>query len=94
MILALCKSTSLHEMADKHRHVDCCYYLLLFFRLKTVNLVLKNTQGAESLVKLYETKLCEEEAVTADKTNIENLMGTLKVRAGAFSWTKQTILRK
>ncbi|XP_015714678.1 dystonin isoform X26 [Coturnix japonica] len=47
-------------------------------KLKTVNLVLKNTQGAESLVKLYETKLCEEEAVTADKTNIENLMGTLK----------------
>lgn len=55
---------------------------LLFFRLKTVNLVLKNTQGAESLVKLYETKLCEEEAVTADKNNIENLMGTLKVRVG------------
>ncbi|KFV47824.1 Microtubule-actin cross-linking factor 1, partial [Tyto alba] len=47
-------------------------------KLKTVNLVLKNTQGAESLVKLYETKLCEEETVTADKNNIENLMGTLK----------------
>ncbi|XP_009571777.1 PREDICTED: LOW QUALITY PROTEIN: dystonin-like, partial [Fulmarus glacialis] len=47
-------------------------------KLKTVNLVLKNTQGAESLVKLYETKLCEEEAVTAEKNNIENLMGTLK----------------
>ncbi|XP_074751878.1 dystonin isoform X4 [Athene noctua] len=47
-------------------------------KLKTVNLVLKNIQGAESLVKLYETKLCEEEAVTADKNNIENLMGTLK----------------
>lgn len=56
---------------------------LLFFRLKTVNLVLRNTQGAESLVKLYETKLCEEEAVTADKNSIENLMGTLKVRV---SW--------
>ncbi|XP_071663058.1 dystonin isoform X20 [Patagioenas fasciata] len=47
-------------------------------KLKTVNMVLKSTQGAESLVKLYETKLCEEEAVTADKNNIENLMGTLK----------------
>ncbi|XP_071597788.1 dystonin isoform X29 [Heliangelus exortis] len=47
-------------------------------KLKTVNLVLKNTQEAEMLVKLYETKLCEEEAVTADKNNIENLMGTLK----------------
>nr|XP_056712073.1 dystonin [Euleptes europaea] len=47
-------------------------------KLKTVNLVLKNTQGAESLVKLYETKLCEEEPLTANKSNIENLMGTLK----------------
>ncbi|XP_068926772.1 dystonin isoform X21 [Petaurus breviceps papuanus] len=47
-------------------------------KLKTVNLVLKNTQGAEALVKLYENKLCEEEAVTADKNNIENLMSTLK----------------
>ncbi|XP_055262648.1 dystonin isoform X10 [Moschus berezovskii] len=47
-------------------------------KLKTVNLVLKNTQAAEALVKLYETKLCEEEAVTADKNNIENLISTLK----------------
>ncbi|XP_069707562.1 dystonin isoform X8 [Phaenicophaeus curvirostris] len=47
-------------------------------KLKTVSLVLKNTHEAEFLVKLYETKLCEEEAVTADKNNIENLMGTLK----------------
>ncbi|XP_062981112.1 dystonin isoform X10 [Elgaria multicarinata webbii] len=47
-------------------------------KLKTVNLVLKNTQGAESLVKLYETKLCEEDPLNADKSNIENLMGTLK----------------
>ncbi|XP_037375787.1 dystonin isoform X8 [Talpa occidentalis] len=47
-------------------------------KLKTVNLVLKNTQAAESLVKLYETKLCEEEAVIADKNNIENLISTLK----------------
>uniref|UniRef100_A0A672VG03 Dystonin n=1 Tax=Strigops habroptila TaxID=2489341 RepID=A0A672VG03_STRHB len=47
-------------------------------KLKTIKLVLKNTQEAELLVKRYETKLCEEEAVTADKNNIENLMGTLK----------------
>ncbi|XP_027380164.1 dystonin isoform X19 [Bos indicus x Bos taurus] len=47
-------------------------------KLKTVNLVLKNTQAAEALVKLYETKLCEEEAVIADKNNIENLISTLK----------------
>ncbi|XP_014443533.1 dystonin [Tupaia chinensis] len=47
-------------------------------KLKTINLVLKNTQAAEALVKLYETKLCEEEAVIADKNNIENLISTLK----------------
>lgn len=41
--------------------------------------MLKYTQAAEALVKLYETKLCEEEAVTADKNNIENLISTLKV---------------
>ncbi|KAM4771389.1 dystonin [Rhinophrynus dorsalis] len=47
-------------------------------KLKTINLVLKNTQGAESLVKLYETKLCEEDAVTADRNTIERLVATLK----------------
>ncbi|XP_036271368.1 dystonin isoform X28 [Pipistrellus kuhlii] len=47
-------------------------------KLKTVNFVIKYTQDAEALVKLYETKLCEEEAVTADKNNIENLISTLK----------------
>ncbi|XP_016053516.1 PREDICTED: dystonin isoform X2 [Miniopterus natalensis] len=47
-------------------------------KLKTVNLVLKYTQTAEALVKLYETKLCEEEAVIADKNTIENLISTLK----------------
>ncbi|XP_065586922.1 dystonin isoform X11 [Cyrtonyx montezumae] len=56
----------------------CSMSSIYIDKLRNVNLVLKNTQGAESLVKLYETKLCEEEAVTADKTNIENLMGTLK----------------
>ncbi|KAM4694316.1 dystonin [Discoglossus pictus] len=47
-------------------------------KLKTINLVLKNTQGAESLVKLYETKLCEEDAITADRNSIDRLIATLK----------------
>ncbi|XP_075270747.1 dystonin isoform X7 [Opisthocomus hoazin] len=47
-------------------------------KLETVNLVLKSIQEAETLVKMYETKLCTEEAVTADKNHIGNLMGTLK----------------
>ncbi|XP_043919284.1 dystonin isoform X3 [Protopterus annectens] len=47
-------------------------------KLKVVYVVLKNTQGAESLVKLYETKLCEDDAVTADPKDIDNLILTLK----------------
>uniref|UniRef100_A0A8C3RHV2 Dystonin n=1 Tax=Cyanoderma ruficeps TaxID=181631 RepID=A0A8C3RHV2_9PASS len=58
--------------------------------LKTINLVLTNTQTAESLVKHYETKLCEEEAVTADKNNIENLMGTLKQWRSEVDEKRQT----
>ncbi|XP_030802423.1 dystonin-like isoform X5 [Camarhynchus parvulus] len=59
-------------------------------KLKTINLVLTNTQTAESLVKHYETKLCEEEAVTADKSNIENLMGTLKQWRSEVDEKRQT----
>ncbi|NXO30815.1 DYST protein, partial [Cisticola juncidis] len=59
-------------------------------KLKTVNLVLTNTQTAESLVKHYETKLCEEEPVTADKNNIENLMGTLKQWRSEVDEKRQT----
>ncbi|XP_040284528.1 dystonin isoform X15 [Bufo bufo] len=47
-------------------------------KLKTINLVLKNTQGAESLVKAYETKLCEEDVITADRNTIDRLIATLK----------------
>ncbi|KAM7062298.1 dystonin isoform 11-T11 [Acridotheres tristis] len=59
-------------------------------KLKTINLVLTNTQTAESLVKHYETKLCEEEAITADKNNIENLMGTLKQWRSEVDEKRQT----
>ncbi|XP_018118963.1 dystonin isoform X3 [Xenopus laevis] len=48
-------------------------------KLKTINLVLKNTQGAETIVKLYETRLCEEDAVTADRNGIDKLETTLKL---------------
>ncbi|XP_041108046.1 dystonin-like isoform X16 [Polyodon spathula] len=48
-------------------------------KLKTVSLVVKNTQGAEALVKLYEAKLCEEDAVNADTKAIETVMSTLKL---------------
>ncbi|KAG8444906.1 hypothetical protein GDO86_009891 [Hymenochirus boettgeri] len=48
-------------------------------KLKTISLVLRNTQEAETLVKLYETRLCEEDAVTADRSAIDKLVATLKL---------------
>ncbi|XP_059838236.1 dystonin-like isoform X10 [Hypanus sabinus] len=47
-------------------------------KLKTVNLVVKNTQEAEALVKEYETKLGEEDAVPPDPEAIQSLQNTLK----------------
>ncbi|KAI1894733.1 hypothetical protein AGOR_G00118790 [Albula goreensis] len=47
-------------------------------KLKTVSLVVKHSQAAEALVKLYEAKLCEEDAVNADIKAIETVMSTLK----------------
>nr|XP_023651005.1 dystonin isoform X2 [Paramormyrops kingsleyae] len=47
-------------------------------KLKTVSLVVKHSQEAEGLVKLYEAKLCEEDTVNADIKAIEMVMSTLK----------------
>ncbi|XP_078069449.1 dystonin isoform X8 [Mustelus asterias] len=47
-------------------------------KLKTVNLIVKNTQEAEALVKQYETKLGEEDAVPADTEAIQSLQNLLK----------------
>ncbi|XP_053769642.1 dystonin isoform X12 [Desmodus rotundus] len=69
--------SELSAVVQNMNHVYCMSSIYID-KLKTVNLVLKNTQAAEALVKLYETKLCEEEAVIADKNNIENLISTLK----------------
>lgn len=44
-----------------------------------MSLVVKNSQGAEALVKLYEGKLCEEDAVHGDIRSIDVVMSTLKV---------------
>ncbi|TSN48476.1 Dystonin [Bagarius yarrelli] len=53
----------------------CSIYLE---KLKTVNLVVKHTQGAEGLVKLYEGKLCEEDSVSGDVRSIDAVMSILK----------------
>ncbi|KAG5831043.1 hypothetical protein ANANG_G00299700 [Anguilla anguilla] len=47
-------------------------------KLKSVSLVVKHSQVAESLVKLYEAKLCEEDGVCADGKTIETVMSMLK----------------
>ncbi|XP_078397945.1 dystonin isoform X26 [Cetorhinus maximus] len=47
-------------------------------KLKTVNLIVKNTQEAEALVKQYETKLGEEDAVPPDTEAIHSLQNILK----------------
>lgn len=44
-----------------------------------MSLVVRHSQGAEALVKLYEAKLCEEDTVNAEIKAIEMVMSTLKV---------------
>ncbi|XP_066534474.1 dystonin [Hoplias malabaricus] len=53
----------------------CSIYLE---KLKAVSLVVKHSQSAEALVKLYEAKLCEEDAVNSDIKSIDAVMSTLK----------------
>ncbi|XP_072354530.1 dystonin isoform X18 [Scyliorhinus torazame] len=47
-------------------------------KLKTVNLIVKNSQEAEALVKQYETRLGEEDAVPPDTEAIQSLQNLLK----------------
>ncbi|XP_073337728.1 dystonin [Pagrus major] len=47
-------------------------------KLKTVSLVVKHSQSAEALVKAYESKLYEEDAMNSDVKSIESVISTLK----------------
>ncbi|XP_076019131.1 dystonin isoform X3 [Genypterus blacodes] len=47
-------------------------------KLKTVSLVVKHSQSAETLVKAYESKLYEEDAMNSDHNSIEAIISTLK----------------
>ncbi|KAM3606228.1 uncharacterized protein V6R79_013141 [Siganus canaliculatus] len=47
-------------------------------KLKTVSLVVKHSHSAEALVKAYESKLYEEDAVNSDVKSIESVISTLK----------------
>uniref|UniRef100_A0A8C7KHR9 Dystonin n=1 Tax=Oncorhynchus kisutch TaxID=8019 RepID=A0A8C7KHR9_ONCKI len=48
-------------------------------KLKTVSLVVRHSQNAEALVKLFEAKLSEEDAVNSDLKSIDTVVSTLKV---------------
>lgn len=65
--------------------------LLCLTRLKTVDIIIRNTQGAESLVKGYEVKLSQEEAVPADLTAIQTHRSALQVGAAHFKETSQML---
>ena len=45
-----------------------------------MSLVVENSQRAEALVKVFESKLYEEDAVNCDLKSIETVISTLKVR--------------
>ncbi|XP_037638587.1 dystonin isoform X6 [Sebastes umbrosus] len=47
-------------------------------KLKTVSLVVRHSQSAETLVKAYESKLYEEDAMNSDVKSIETVISTLK----------------
>ncbi|XP_054655058.1 dystonin isoform X8 [Dunckerocampus dactyliophorus] len=47
-------------------------------KLKTLSLVVKHSQNAEALVKDYESKLYEEDAMNSDLQSIEKVITTLK----------------
>ncbi|KAM9727060.1 dystonin isoform 18-T18 [Menidia menidia] len=47
-------------------------------KLKTVSLVVKHSQSAEAVVKAYESKLYEEDAMNSDIKSIESVISTLK----------------
>ncbi|XP_068773802.1 microtubule-actin cross-linking factor 1 isoform X6 [Struthio camelus] len=69
-------------------------------KLKTVDVIIRNTQGAESLVKGYEVKLSQEEAVPADLTAIQSHRTTLqqwlsevKDKSSVFSTLEEEIAK-
>uniref|UniRef100_A0A8B9S833 Microtubule actin crosslinking factor 1 n=1 Tax=Apteryx owenii TaxID=8824 RepID=A0A8B9S833_APTOW len=69
-------------------------------KLKTVDVIIRNTQGAESLVKGYEVKLSQEEAVPADltaiqshRTTLQQWLGEVKDKSCVFSTLEEEIAK-
>ncbi|XP_062449770.1 microtubule-actin cross-linking factor 1 isoform X13 [Rhea pennata] len=69
-------------------------------KLKTVDVIIRNTQGAESLVKGYEVKLSQEEAVPADltailshRTTLQQWLSEVKDKSFVFSTLEEEIAK-
>ncbi|NWW13997.1 MACF1 factor, partial [Oreocharis arfaki] len=69
-------------------------------KLKTVDIIIRNTQGAESLVKGYEVKLSQEEAVPADpaaiqthRTALQQWLGEVKDKGSVFSTLEEEMAK-
>ncbi|XP_072836449.2 microtubule-actin cross-linking factor 1 isoform X14 [Pogona vitticeps] len=69
--------SELNLLVEKMDHVYGLSSIYLD-KLKTVDIIIRNTQGAESLVKGYEVKLSQEEAVPADLAAIRSHRATLQ----------------
>ncbi|NXX38340.1 MACF1 factor, partial [Tricholaema leucomelas] len=69
-------------------------------KLKTVDVIVRATQGAESLVKGYEVKLSQEEAVPADlaaiqshRTTLQQWLGEVKDKSCIFSTLEEEMAK-
>ncbi|NWX11607.1 MACF1 factor, partial [Aegotheles bennettii] len=69
-------------------------------KLKTVDVIIRNTQGAESLVKGYEVKLSQEEAVPADlaaiqshRVALQQWLGEVKDKSSVFSTLEEELAK-
>ncbi|NWV01010.1 MACF1 factor, partial [Upupa epops] len=69
-------------------------------KLKTVDVIIRNTQGAESLVKGFEVKLSQEEAVPADlaaiqshRSALQQWLGEVKDKSSVFSTLEEEMTK-
>ncbi|KAM8998498.1 microtubule-actin cross-linking factor 1 isoform 14-T14 [Ara ararauna] len=69
-------------------------------KLKTVDVIIRNAQGAESLVKGYEVKLSQEEAVPADlaaiqshRAALQQWLGEVKDKGSVFSTLEEELAK-
>ncbi|NWS76469.1 MACF1 factor, partial [Crotophaga sulcirostris] len=69
-------------------------------KLKTVDVIIRNTQGAESLVKGFEVRLSQEEAVPADlaaiqshRAALQQWLGDVKDKSSVFSTLEEEMAK-